>query len=614
MKTMNLLTNMKKGILLFLFGMAMFGLKAQQMNFSQYQLTPLLNNPSLMALSEEIKADFGYRSQFGGKLGNYSTPYLAAHMPFFVKGRNDVLRKLGAGGLQILTDRTGYNGLFATTGFSLAYAHITALSRTDKISFGLQPGFFQRRVDVAKITTGSQWDSFNGAYDPNRSLNEALATTERRSFFTINAGITYIKENRNGDPLLVLALGGNNLTRPNVSLNNFNFTNPVYWNFQGNILAWENEQFLIRPSFRHIQARNLSQTNLGSYFYYKLQERAGLIKEGNIGLGLWYSNQNALVTALEINQRDWAIGFSYDFLISSLADAQNSTGAPEIIIGFRKFIGRKKKSDINASGTMGGDGGYKKGSKTEEPKKGVSPSEMNPEPVAKPTPADTAKPAPAPVEKPVAPAEPAPKVEEQPAAPATPATPVKTTEPKAGTTKPVVPAKKNTKAPAKKVTTKKPAVKAKVRPQSNLTEEQKEKLRDVVTPDEYLGNDPYKGTQKALNANQKALLKKQPRFGFNGYEMDQETADQLKELAAIMKSRPKMKLEIGGFGCDKGGPEVTKMVALGRAESVRRYLLSQGVPANQVTAKSYGMENPVQANDSEVGQVANRRVQFKFIK
>lgn len=605
---MNLLTNMKKGILLFLFAMVVSGLSAQQMNFSQYQLTPLLNNPSLMALSEEIKVDFGYRSQFGGKLGNYSTPYLAGHMPIYVKGANDVQRKLGAGGLQILTDRTGYNGLFATTGFSVAYAHITALSKTDKISFGLQPGFFQRRVDAAKITTGSQWDSYNGAFDPSRNVNEALAATERKSFFTINAGITYIKENRNGEPFLVLALGGNNLTRPNVSLNNFSFANPIYWNFQGNILAWENEQFQIRPTFRHIQARNLNQTNLGSYFYYKLQEKAGIIKEGKIGLGLWYSNQNAIVTALEINQRDWAIGFSYDFLTSSLANAQNSTGAPEIIIGFRKFIGRKKKADLNASGAMGGDGGYKKGGKADEPKKAVAPSEMNPEPVAKPAPADTAKPAP--VEKPAAPATPAPAVEEKPA----PAKPAQTAEPKAETRKPAAPAKKKTTAPVKKAAAKKPAAKAKARPQSNLSPEQREKLRDVVTPDEYLGTDPYKGTQKALNAEQKALLKKQPRFGFNGYEIDEETADQLKEIAALMKSRPKMKLEIGGFGCDKGGPEVTKLVALGRAESVRRYLVAQGVPANQVTAKSYGMANPIQENTSEDGQVANRRVQFKFIK
>ncbi len=585
----------------------------QQMNFSQFTLTPLLNNPSLMSLSEEIKVDFGYRNQFGGKQGNYATPFVSAYKPFYIKDNNDQFRKFGAGGVQMLTDRTGYNGMFATSGFSVAYAHITNLSKVDKISFGLQPGIFQRRIDAGKITTGSQWDDYNGAYDPNRSLNENLAGMERRTFLYMNAGITYVRYNLNGDPFIMFALGGNNLTRPNVSLNTVNFSNPISWNFQASVLAFEDNQFQIKPSVRHVQVQNLDQTNIGSQFFYKLQDKPGFIKEGSIGLGLWYSTQNALVTALEINQRDWAFAFSYDFLTSSLGDVKSSTGAPEIIVGFRKYIGKRKKgSDISASGMGGGKGN--KSSDLDEPKKVVpSPTEMNAEPVAKPVPPATpkkdtvSKPAPTPEKPVVDPQKPA--VEKVQA----PDKPVKE-EPAAQVTKPA--AKKPAVKPARKPAVKPAAAKGKgkKRPQSNLSAEQKARLADVVTPDEYLGTDPYKGTQQALTEDQLNALKKQPRFGFNGYDIDQDAVDQLKQMASILKSRPKIKLEIGGFGCDMGGAEVTRQVSLGRAESVRRQLVALGVPANQIKTKAYGLQNPIQDNGSDDGKVANRRVQFKFLK
>jgi outer membrane protein OmpA-like peptidoglycan-associated protein len=234
---------------------------------------------------------------------------------------------------------------------------------------------------------------------------------------------------------------------------------------------------------------------------------------------------------------------------------------------------------------------------------------MNPEPVAKPTDAKPVDVVPTAPEKPT---EPAVKPTEEPGNEVS-------SEPKPST-KPVV--KQTKKAPAKpavrkKTTSKKPAAKkssaSKKRAPSNISPELRKKLADVVTPDEYLGDDPYKGTSKALTPKQLNLMKQQPRYGLSGYEIDDVAAAQLNEIAEIMKSRPKMKLEIGGFGCDKGGPEVTKLTSLGRAESVKRYLSSKGVPANQIVTRAYGLDNPIRSNDDEDGKAANRRVQFKFL-
>jgi hypothetical protein len=156
-----------------------------------------------------------------------------------------------------------------------------------------------------------------------------------------------VREFSDGQPFFTISASANNLNTPNVSLNKGESVNPLSLNVQGNIVAYENADFLIKPTFRHIQESKQSQTNLGSYIYYKFKENVPVFKNGNLGLGLWYSSRNAAVAALEVNMKDWALGFSYDFLVSSLNDLNNTrTGAPEFIIGFRKYIGKNKKSEI----------------------------------------------------------------------------------------------------------------------------------------------------------------------------------------------------------------------------------------------------------------------------
>lgn len=601
---------MMKNILascLFLFA---FQAMSQQLYYSQYQLTPMLNNPSLIALTEELKVDVGYRNQFGGKGANYSTPMVAAQMPFYNENVKNVFDKIGAGGIQVYTDRTGFSGMLATTGFSATYAHLVNLSTKDRLAFGLQPGVYQRRVDFSKLQSGSQWDGYNGAYNEGFDLKENVTSTERRTFFTLNGGITYIRYNAGGDPFLTLSLGANNLTRPNISLNSGSFKNPMHWNVQGTINAFEDHQFIIKPSVRHIQVMSQSQTNIGSYFYYKLPEAKGFMGKGTIGLGAWYSNKNAVVMALEINQKDWAIGFSYDFLTSSLADAKNSTGAPEIIVGFRKYLGKKQKGyddkgGAGPGGTGGGGGSGGGKSDVKDPKKAqpTDNNEINKEPEAKPVDPKTGE-----EDKPAVERQDVEKKVEvpsivEPRTKTPEAKPKKSTKAKSGKGK-----KPGAKPAAKKSTGGKKNLK------SNLSPELTEKLSKVTTSDEYLGKDPYAGTAKALNEEQMNTLKKQPRFGFSGVELDERAQDQLAKIAAIMKDRPKMKLEIGGFGCDLGGPEVTKIVAMGRAEAVRRFLASKGVPAKQIQTRSYGMENPQTDNATDLDKITNRRVQFKFIQ
>ena len=49
-----------------------------------------------------------------------------------------------------------------------------------------------------------------------------------------------------------------------------------------------------------------------------------------------------------------------------------------------------------------------------------------------------------------------------------------------------------------------------------------------------------------------------------------------------------------------------------RAESVRKYLISRGVNAENLTARGYGQTQPVASNDTKEGRDANKRVELRF--
>jgi outer membrane protein OmpA-like peptidoglycan-associated protein len=47
-----------------------------------------------------------------------------------------------------------------------------------------------------------------------------------------------------------------------------------------------------------------------------------------------------------------------------------------------------------------------------------------------------------------------------------------------------------------------------------------------------------------------------------------------------------------------------------RAESVKSYLIQQGIPSAHIRAKGFGEAQPVASNDSAAGRQQNRRVEL----
>ena len=90
-----------------------------------------------------------------------------------------------------------------------------------------------------------------------------------------------------------------------------------------------------------------------------------------------------------------------------------------------------------------------------------------------------------------------------------------------------------------------------------------------------------------------------------------DSTDYLNKVALAIKAAPSgTVLEIGGHTDNTGDSASNMALSQQRADSVRAYLIQQGVDSNALVAKGYGDTRPVAANDPEEGKFRNRRIEF----
>jgi outer membrane protein OmpA-like peptidoglycan-associated protein len=99
------------------------------------------------------------------------------------------------------------------------------------------------------------------------------------------------------------------------------------------------------------------------------------------------------------------------------------------------------------------------------------------------------------------------------------------------------------------------------------------------------------------------------KFGFDRAELSDDAKAALDGLVGSLKTDNRnVYLEIQGHTDNVGGEEYNLSLGEKRAEAVRRYIASQGVPLHRINVISYGEAEPVSDNKTREGRSANRRV------
>ena len=99
-------------------------------------------------------------------------------------------------------------------------------------------------------------------------------------------------------------------------------------------------------------------------------------------------------------------------------------------------------------------------------------------------------------------------------------------------------------------------------------------------------------------------------FDFNQSTLKPGAREKLAKVSGILLAYPGLKLAIEGHTDSIGTDEYNMTLSQKRADSVRDYLVGQGINNSNLSATGMGKANPVASNDNAAGRQQNRRVEM----
>ena len=99
-------------------------------------------------------------------------------------------------------------------------------------------------------------------------------------------------------------------------------------------------------------------------------------------------------------------------------------------------------------------------------------------------------------------------------------------------------------------------------------------------------------------------------FDTGKYSLKAGAREKLAKVAGILLAYPALNIEVGGYTDNVGGDAMNQTLSENRANSVRDYLVQEGVASGSVSSKGFGNTLPVASNDNSAGRQQNRRVEL----
>jgi outer membrane protein OmpA-like peptidoglycan-associated protein len=97
-------------------------------------------------------------------------------------------------------------------------------------------------------------------------------------------------------------------------------------------------------------------------------------------------------------------------------------------------------------------------------------------------------------------------------------------------------------------------------------------------------------------------------FEFDSSALTAGAKDTLQQAVTMLKANPTANVEIQGHTDSKGSDQYNQALSERRANSVKAFLVSQGIAAGRITTIGFGEARPAATNDTAAGRAINRRV------
>jgi len=112
-------------------------------------------------------------------------------------------------------------------------------------------------------------------------------------------------------------------------------------------------------------------------------------------------------------------------------------------------------------------------------------------------------------------------------------------------------------------------------------------------------------TARGLIVNMSDVL-----FDTAKYTLKPGAREKLAKISGIILAHPGLTITVEGHTDSVGGDDYNMKLSEDRANSVRAYLVSQGLDPGIVTAQGFGKAKPVADNSTAAGRQQNRRVEM----
>jgi outer membrane protein OmpA-like peptidoglycan-associated protein len=98
-------------------------------------------------------------------------------------------------------------------------------------------------------------------------------------------------------------------------------------------------------------------------------------------------------------------------------------------------------------------------------------------------------------------------------------------------------------------------------------------------------------------------------FAFDSAELTPSAIAELSDTVESLKGNPKLRVRIDGYTDNVGSAAYNMQLSERRAASVKRYFVSQGISADRIETRGFGLTNPIADNATAAGRAKNRRVE-----
>jgi outer membrane protein OmpA-like peptidoglycan-associated protein len=103
-------------------------------------------------------------------------------------------------------------------------------------------------------------------------------------------------------------------------------------------------------------------------------------------------------------------------------------------------------------------------------------------------------------------------------------------------------------------------------------------------------------------------------FAYNDSKLNPDSYPELNRLAEFMGRNPKIMIKIDGHTDNQGSDDYNLELSKKRANSVKTYLVTQGVSKKRISTEGKGSKFPRNENDTDENMQKNRRVEMQIIE